>query len=212
MADYLYLVRHGSIGPAREGRYLGSTDAAVGRRRPAAGRGAGGVAPREAPVRAMRVQPAPRAAQTAEILRSATGCAPETDPDLREIDFGRWEGKTFSEIRDSSPEEVERWARFAADFAFPGGESLRDFLGRVRRAADRLAADEAETVLAVTHGGVIKAMLCHLLGLEAAPVRRVRDRARFADRRAPVRRERRPVGNDPRRAAGAAMTWRTSSW
>ena len=90
----------------------------------------------------------------------------EADADLREIDFGRWEGKTFSEIRDSSPEEVERWARFAPDFAFPGGESLRDFLDRVRRAADRLAADEAETVLAVTHGGVIKAMLCRLLGLE----------------------------------------------
>jgi broad specificity phosphatase PhoE len=89
------------------------------------------------------------------------------DPDLREIDFGRWEGKTFSEIRDSSPAEIARWARFAPDFAFPGGESLRDFLGRVRRAADRLAADEAETVLAVTHGGVIKAMLCHLLGLDS---------------------------------------------
>ena len=124
----------------------------------------------------MRVQPAPRAAQTAEILRSATGCAPETDPDLREIDFGRWEGKMFSEIRDSSPEDVERWARFAPDFAFPGGESMRDFLDRVGRAADRLAADEAETVLAVTHGGVIKIMLCHLLGLEARATSRSRSR------------------------------------
>ena len=72
----------------------------------------------------------------------------------------------FSEIRDSSSEEVERWARLSPDFAFPGGESLRDFLDRVRRAADRLASDRAETVLAVTHGGVIKFMLCHLLGLE----------------------------------------------
>ncbi len=111
--------------------------------------------------------PLQRAVQTAEILRSATGCAPEADPDLREIDFGRWEGKMFSEIRDSSPKEVEQWARLAADFAFPGGESLSDFIGRVQRAADRLAADKAETVLAVTHGGVIKIMLCHLLGLEA---------------------------------------------
>ena len=39
-------------------------------------------------------------------------------------------------------------------------------LGRVQAAADRLAGDAAETVLAVTHGGVIRAMICHLLGLE----------------------------------------------
>ena len=166
MADYLYLVRHGSTGSARDGRYLGSTDAPLD----AAGRLQ--VEALGESLRAKRkcgrcvCSPLRRAAQTAEILRSATGCIPEADADLREIDFGRWEGKMFSEIRDSSPEEVDRWARFAPDFAFPGGESLRDFLDRVRRAADRLAADEAETVLAVTHGGVIKAMLCRLLGLD----------------------------------------------
>jgi len=166
MADYLYLVRHGSTGPARDGRYLGRTDLPLD---------AAGGSQVEALAQLLRAKrrcgrcacsPLQRAAQTAEILRSATGCIPESDPDLREIDFGRWEGKMFSEIRDSSPEEVERWARFSADFAFPGGESLRDFLDRVGRAADRLAADEAETVLAVTHGGVIKIMLCHLLGIE----------------------------------------------
>ena len=65
--------------------------------------------------------------------------------------------------RQEAPAEV---AQFEPDFAFPGGESLADFFDRVRRAADRLAADETETVLAVTHSGVIKAMLCRLLGLE----------------------------------------------
>jgi alpha-ribazole phosphatase len=166
MADYLHLVRHGSTGSERDCRYLGRTDAPLD---------AGGRSQVEALARLLRAKrscgrcvcsPLQRAAQTAEILRSATGCAPEVDADLREIDFGRWEGKMFSEIRDSSSEEVERWARLSPDFAFPGGESLRDFLDRVRRAADRLASDRAETVLAVTHGGVIKFMLCHLLGLE----------------------------------------------
>jgi alpha-ribazole phosphatase len=166
MADYLYLVRHGSTGSSRDGRYLGRTDLPLD---------AGGRPQVEALAELLRAKrrcgrcvcsPLRRAAQTAEILRSATGCVPELDADLREIDFGRWEGKTFSEIRDSSPEEVARWAQFAPDFAFPGGESLRGFLDRVGRAADRLAGEEAETVLAVTHGGVIKAMLCRLLGLD----------------------------------------------
>ena len=53
-----------------------------------------------------------------------------------------------------------------ADFAFPGGEGLAGFFERVSAAADRLAADDADTVLAVTHGGVIRAMICHLLSLE----------------------------------------------
>jgi alpha-ribazole phosphatase len=168
MADFLYLVRHGSTGAARAGRYLGSTDAPLdeaGRRQVEA---LGELLRAKRKCGRCVCSPLRRAAQTAEILRSATGCAAETDPDLREVDFGQWEGKMFSEIRDSSPELVDRWARFAPDFAFPGGESLRDFRDRVRRAADRLAADEAETVLAVAHGGVIKSMLCHLLGLDAS--------------------------------------------
>jgi broad specificity phosphatase PhoE len=88
------------------------------------------------------------------------------DDRLREIDFGQWENRTFAEIARDEPLLVDRWASFAADFAFPGGESLQGFLHRVQSAADRLAQDEAETVLAVAHGGVIRAMLCHLLGLE----------------------------------------------
>ena len=40
------------------------------------------------------------------------------------------------------------------------------FLCRVQAAAERLVDAEAGTVLAVTHGGVIRAMICHLLGLE----------------------------------------------
>jgi len=89
------------------------------------------------------------------------------DPDLREIDFGRWEGRTFAEAAAADPGIVERWASFEPGFAFPGGESVGHFLERIDRAADRLARQEARTVLAVTHGGVIRAMICHLLGLDA---------------------------------------------
>jgi broad specificity phosphatase PhoE len=101
-----------------------------------------------------------RAAETA-----ATLPVPHIDEDLREIDFGQWECKTFEQMAAADAAAVERWAAFDRGFAFPGGESLRGFLARVRRCAKRLCADEAETVLAVTHGGVIRMMICHLLGL-----------------------------------------------
>lgn len=89
----------------------------------------------------------------------------EINPDLREIDFGNWEGMTFDQIRDADPSSVDRWAHFDPDFAFPGGERIGDFLKRIRLVAGTLAACEGKTVLAVTHGGVIRALICHFLGL-----------------------------------------------
>jgi broad specificity phosphatase PhoE len=106
-----------------------------------------------------------RARQTAEAVQEALGFAAEVDRDLREVDFGAWEGKTLKEITGMAPVSVQRWADLAPDFAFPGGESLESFLTRVHRVADRLAQDPADKVLAITHGGVVRAVLCHLLGL-----------------------------------------------
>jgi alpha-ribazole phosphatase len=60
----------------------------------------------------------------------------EINPDLREVDFGRWEGMTFDQIRQSDPAAINQWANFDPEFSFPGGERLEDFLNRARRAAD----------------------------------------------------------------------------
>ena len=94
------------------------------------------------------------------------GQAIQFDDDLREIDFGQWEDHAFEEVAAQRPDLIEGWRAFAPTFAFPGGESMADFFTRVRRAADRLVREEAETVLAVAHGGVIRTIICHLLGLE----------------------------------------------
>jgi broad specificity phosphatase PhoE len=109
--------------------------------------------------------PLRRAMETAEAAAAPLGLTVETDLDLREIDFGLWEGRTFEEIQQSDPQAVSDWATNPTEFAFPGGEAVRDFVARVSRAADRMAADPAEVVLAVTHGGVVRAAICHLLGL-----------------------------------------------
>ena len=109
--------------------------------------------------------PLVRARQTAEVICESTDLRTQVDDDLREVDFGQWEGKTFDEIAAEDPERVDRWADFSEDFAFPGGESVGGFLARIRRAARRLAEDSAGVVLAVTHAGVIRGMICYLLGL-----------------------------------------------
>jgi broad specificity phosphatase PhoE len=109
--------------------------------------------------------PLARARQTADVLLRHIHLPVHIDDDLREIDFGQWECKTFEQVAVEDARAVERWANFDHRFAFPGGESLGGFLARVRRAAKRLADDPASTVLAVTHGGMIRAMICHFLAL-----------------------------------------------
>ena len=162
MAKRLVLVRHARVVADRAGRFIGATDLPLddfGRWQ------CRGLAARVAEFAPDAAIPAPSSvAPNGEAL--AGNLAIALDDDLREIDFGRWEDRGFEEIRQTDPDLVARWAAFAPDFAFPGGEGLAEFLRRVRAAADRLVAEPAETVLAVTHGGVIRAMICHLLRLD----------------------------------------------
>lgn len=158
------LLRHAETAVQYSGCLIGSTDLplALERRRKASL-----LSPRiegERPAR-LYCSPLRRARETAESLGESLGMIPKIDSDLREIDFGRWEGMTFDAIQASDPEAVARWARFEPDFAFPGGESIEDFLARIRRVAKRFVECEGPSVLAVTHAGVIRAMICHLLGL-----------------------------------------------
>jgi len=164
VARLLLLARHASTGAAYHRRYVGSTDVpldAASRWHPDALIALIG---QHRPQRCFS-SPLRRATETAQALALPLGLAVEADPDLREIDFGRWEGRTFEEIQQSDPQAVNEWAARPADFVFPGGEAVRDFVARIGRAADRMAANPAEIVLAITHGGVVRTAICHLLGL-----------------------------------------------
>jgi uroporphyrin-III C-methyltransferase/precorrin-2 dehydrogenase/sirohydrochlorin ferrochelatase len=157
------LIRHGETGDEYRGRYVGRMDpplSTIGVEHAAALRRHAGLAHAGA---ACLASPSLRARQTA----AAAGFQADIDEDLREIDFGHWEGLRFSEIAAADPDGVERWARLDAGFRFPGGESLAEFETRVRRLAERLAAGPPRKVVAVTHGGVIRALVCHWLGLPA---------------------------------------------
>jgi broad specificity phosphatase PhoE len=140
MARRLILIRHGQVEERFEGRFVGSTDAAL----------------------------SPVGLRQARDLAALAGLSlqPELDRDLREVDFGDWEGLSFPDIAGKDPAAVDRWARFEPGFRFPGGESIAAFTSRIAAAADRLAAAPGETAVAFTHGGVIRFMLCALLRLD----------------------------------------------
>lgn len=87
------------------------------------------------------------------------------EPHLGEMDFGAWEGKTFDEIQREDPARAARWAAGDAEFCFPQGESVQNFAARIADLAGQLRDESGETVGVVSHGGVIRGLLAHLLGL-----------------------------------------------
>jgi broad specificity phosphatase PhoE len=101
----------------------------------------------------------PRTLETAAIV--APAAQPESWPDLYEIGGGR-----FSEIPEDELEEefVHAFRGIVPnDARFIRGESVGELFDRVLPALDRLLADEWDTVLAVLHGGVNRAILSYAL-------------------------------------------------
>lgn len=160
----LLLIRHCESSHAQE-RYIGRTDSFLTQ--------AGVVQARKLAKRLEGLacahvvsSPSLRALETAKLATQGTGLAIEQDADLREIDFGRWEGMSFREISVKDPELVERWVLGRMDFCFPEGDSLEAFSERVSRAGYQMRKRPEDTLVVVTHGGVIRFLLCHFLRID----------------------------------------------
>jgi len=87
------------------------------------------------------------------------------DDRITEIDFGNWEGKSFAEISRTAPALIEEWCRGENSFRFPEGDRLEDFHGRIDAFADLLHVQEKGKILIISHGGVIRYLICRLLNL-----------------------------------------------
>lgn len=131
--------------------------------------------------------PLQRCRAFAEDIATARGLALHLEPDLRELGFGDWEGRTAAELM---VDQAEALGRFWADpygFTPPNGEPLVAFERRVLAAIERLLAQHREgPLLVVTHGGVIRLLLARarrlpparLLEIEAGHAARFRLSAR----------------------------------
>ncbi len=108
-----------------------------------------------------------RALVTAEVIAAVHRLEVIPCTELREIDFGEFEGLTFAEISRSYPEVAKLWAERDLSLKFPGGESSDEFDKRVGKFMSRLGKHAAEeTVLIVAHAGTLRVLLCRLLGID----------------------------------------------
>ncbi|MEU5862471.1 MULTISPECIES: bifunctional RNase H/acid phosphatase [unclassified Nonomuraea] len=160
VATSLLLLRHGETPLSVERRFSGLGDAELTANGLAQAAAAAERLSRE-PYRPEVIVSSPlrRARQTAEAVAQRTGLDVEVDEDLREADFGAWEGHTFTEVQRQWPDELAAWLA-GPDTAPPGGESFATAARRVQAAGERLVERyEGKTVLAVSHVTPIKMLL-----------------------------------------------------
>lgn len=106
-----------------------------------------------------------RALKTAEIVSSLQGLSVFPRPELRELNFGLLEGKSFDEIRRLYPVESKAWF-FRPDFSTPGGESLNSLKKRLKPFMYHIyRAAPDDNILIVSHKGTIRVIICLLIGL-----------------------------------------------
>ncbi len=111
-----------------------------------------------------------RAHQTSIIIAEKTGLAIELEHDLREQDFGDWEGKTIKDLRAQFPGILEAQEKRGWDFCPPKGEPRHQVLDRAMRALTRAAEKKhGSQCLVVTHNSVMKCLIYKALGLAFDP-------------------------------------------
>jgi broad specificity phosphatase PhoE len=112
-------------------------------------------------VDAVYSSPLKRALQTAEIIGAATGHRVATIEELREVNVGSLEGRPPTEELWAFHDDVmDRWDQGEHDLRFPDGEDYRTLVGRARAAlAEMVEGRSGQHIVAVTHGGIVKATM-----------------------------------------------------
>lgn len=151
----LILIRHGETDWNRELRFQGHVDIGLNQVGHEQARRIGLRLARESAHR-LYASDLMRAQETAAPVGAGLGLATVTDAALREQNFGAVDGMRVDDIKTQFPQEWEGWLRFEEDFCMPGGETTRQFHARIMGAVHRLAAaHRGETLVVVTHGGVL---------------------------------------------------------
>ena len=163
VAIVIIFVRHGQTAVNRDGRLQGRLDPPLTElgRRAGARLAAAGLA--DSGATAVVTSPLVRAADTAREIASVLGVTVVDDDRLLEVDYGDWDGRTFSDV---SPAEWKRWRDdIVLRSAGRREPRCRSRSGSAAFCSDRMRADE--TIVAVSHVSPIKAAVIWALGIGA---------------------------------------------
>lgn len=165
MSLRLILARHGQTEWNKSYRFQGRTDVNLtdeGKRQA----GLLALRLRSWPPDVIYTSPLSRAKFTASEIASQFGLQPVILPELEEINFGSWEGQSLISLEHDSPEIYNRW-RSDPFFNPPeGGESWPQIEARLSRAVDIILSGSHKRIVAVSHGGIMRALYAVIMGLD----------------------------------------------
>ncbi len=147
------LIRHGMTAGNLKKRYIGITD------EPLCNIGIEQIKSRNYPLcRIVAVSPMKRCIETAKLIYP--DITPIFRSDLRECDFGDFEGKNYKELAGNI--DYQRWIDSGGTLDFPNGESINSFKRRCIADFLDLIKKFDEDISIITHGGTISAILENL--------------------------------------------------
>ena len=161
----LLLVRHAATAWTAQRRFQGQTDVPLS---PHGHRQVTGLTRRlmTETIHTLYASDLQRAWETARAIAAPHALVVQSEPRLREIAFGRWEGLTYAQIQQRDAQRLAAWERDQLHSAPPEGETLLHMTERVRAAyTDMVTAGQDKTVGLVAHGGPLQVLLCLARGL-----------------------------------------------
>ncbi|MBD2004229.1 MULTISPECIES: histidine phosphatase family protein [Cyanophyceae] len=171
MSLKLYFLRHGQTDRSRDNVFCGSIDPDLT---------ADGVemakafaaAYRSLPWSAIFCSPMRRTVATAKPLCEAVGMQMELRDGLKEINYGKWEGKTVETVNREYHDDYIRWTADPAWYPPTEGELAVAIAHRSLQVIEEIKQQfNNGNVLIVAHKATIRIMLCSLLGIDVGRFR-----------------------------------------
>ncbi|HEY9804667.1 MAG TPA: histidine phosphatase family protein [Leptolyngbyaceae cyanobacterium] len=171
MSLHLYLLRHGQTECSRNNAFCGSIDSEL---TPEGVQMAKAFASSYSSIlwTAIFSSPMQRTIDTAKPLCEAVGIKPELRDGLKEINYGKWEGKTPQQINVEYHDDYIRWSADPAWYAPTGGEMAITIASRAMGVIEEIKQLYISgNVLVVSHKATIRIILCSLLGIDVGRFR-----------------------------------------
>lgn len=110
-----------------------------------------------------------RAEQTAAAIAGQQHCPVLSEPALRELDVGRWQGMTYHAAQEADPDLWQRLLRDPMHVRRPGGESIADVYRRVTDWLRRTVEPQHDSLCCVvSHAVPVRAILAYALDVHPA--------------------------------------------
>ena len=162
----LYLIRHGETDYNNALRFQGQTDIPLNQKGIEQAEKAADFF-RDIPLQAIYTSTLIRAKTTAEIIAGVKGMEVQETDALREMSFGIWENMNTKDIQKKYAKEWKDFFSSPARITIPQGENMLDVQKRayptVQEILDRYPEGD---VAFVAHGGIIRVLMCTMLGLD----------------------------------------------